>query len=271
MSRYTFFIAVAAIVLNCMALSLAQGGTYRQFDYPGAMNTDALSINQARDIVGVYFDVEGSEHGFLLEGDVFTPLDYGSEFANTVARGINDLGQVVGYAMGSGFIYNIATSSFTPFEYPGVLNAQPTDINNTGSLVGLFQSGKDYVGFQCFGSECKQITPDGMSATMAGVTDAGAAFGMLDQPFRRAHGQYRRFKIPGEPSAEVFGVNFAGTALVGSLPDEGSRAFLYKPGSLTILEYPGSPNTQAYGVTSDGRTVVGAFVDADNIHSHGFI
>jgi uncharacterized membrane protein len=256
------------ILISLAPLALAQGGTYTKFDYPGAMATDALGVNQAGDIIGTYFDIDGFEHGFLLSGDVFTPIDYGSEFSATIASGINDLGQVVGYATGSGFIYDITTKSFTPYSYPGASDTYPAQINNTGSVVGLFRDGGDTAGFQCFGSECKQITPAGISAIVSGVTDSGAVFGTVEQPFKLAHGKYQRFRIPGEPEACVFGVNFAGTALVGWLPNSGQRAFLYEPGALTILEYPGAENTQAYGVNNNGL-VVGAFVDALGV-IHGF-
>jgi probable HAF family extracellular repeat protein len=34
-------------------------------DVPGSVQTDANGINDAGDIVGVYFDASGNEHGFL--------------------------------------------------------------------------------------------------------------------------------------------------------------------------------------------------------------
>ncbi len=79
MFRPTFSIAVAAIVLSCAALSLAQGGTYTQFDYPGAMDTSAYGIDQAGDIVGTYVGPDGYLHGFLLSGGIFSSIDYTSK------------------------------------------------------------------------------------------------------------------------------------------------------------------------------------------------
>nr|MBA3916251.1 hypothetical protein [Terriglobales bacterium] len=99
------------ILIFLAPLAVAQGGTYTQIDYPAAMDTDAFAINQSGDIVGVYFDFEGYEHGFFLEGGVFTSIDYDSPFSYTSASGINDLGQVVGMRQ--------ATASFT-IQNPGL-------------------------------------------------------------------------------------------------------------------------------------------------------
>ncbi|MBA3914198.1 MAG: hypothetical protein H0X25_10205 [Acidobacteriales bacterium] len=274
MKKAEFFLSVVAAVLATVVLSIAQGGTYTQVDYPHAVNTDVTAINEAGEVVGTYLDEAHFRHGFLLSGGVFTFLDFGSKDSSTVAQGINDVGQIVGYALnGQGFAYDVNTNSFYPYDYPGVSGTYPVSMNNNESLVGILSPDGgilDLVGFQCFQSKCRQITPDGFPATIAGVTDTGAAFGTLNlKPFQLSHGRYRSFMIPGEPDAYVFGVNFAGTALVGWLPSFGDRAFLYKPGSVTILEYPGSPNTQAYGVNNSG-VVVGDFVDSLG-SGHGFI
>src|SRR5262245_6558411 len=61
-------------------------------DAPGAVTTNALSINNAGDIVGI---AEGTaERAFLLSKGQFANVDIGA--SATEATGINDRGDVVG-------------------------------------------------------------------------------------------------------------------------------------------------------------------------------
>ncbi|MBA3914199.1 MAG: hypothetical protein H0X25_10210 [Acidobacteriales bacterium] len=273
MFRSTFVIAIVAIVLNCMALAVAQSGTYTQVDYPQAAYTFAYAINDKGEIVGAYVDDLGFLHGYLLSGGVFTPINFRTDYSDTVAAGINNVGQIVGWSLnGHGFLYDSVGKVFHALDYPGAVGTYPVSINNTGGKTGTFSftgGVNELMGFQCLGSTCNQITPTGMPATVAGITDAAAVFGTLSAPFRFAHGRYQRFMIPGEPEARLSGVNFAGTALVGWMTPYGLRGFIYRAGVLRILNFPGSPNTQASGVNEDG-VVVGTFFDSDGI-SHGFV
>ena len=80
--------------------------------------------------------------GFLLSGNTFTELNFpGSQ--GTVASGINDLGQVVGYYAGlgpgpsnRGFLYQ--NGGFTPFDVPGSNGTVPFGINNSGAITGYY-------------------------------------------------------------------------------------------------------------------------------------
>jgi probable HAF family extracellular repeat protein len=74
--------------------------------------------------------------GFLYDAGVFTSID----FANgTVANGINNNGQIVGYysvGFGSefrmhGFLYDAGV--FTPLDVPGAMHTQAFGINNSCS------------------------------------------------------------------------------------------------------------------------------------------
>src|SRR5688500_18148598 len=104
------------------------GRTAGSFDYysidvpcsacPGgiARRTALGGINPAGDIVGVYTDAVGRQHGFLLSRGQFTTIDVPGELAGvagtlpTVARGINPAGEIVGQ-------YTAPVSS-APFDSP---------------------------------------------------------------------------------------------------------------------------------------------------------
>ena len=44
----------------------APDGTFSTIDVPGALNSNAFGINSWCEIVGVYKDAAGAQHGFLL-------------------------------------------------------------------------------------------------------------------------------------------------------------------------------------------------------------
>jgi probable HAF family extracellular repeat protein len=107
---------------------LYSGGNFTTLDVNGssarAGSTVAHGINASGQIVGEYVDSGGTSHGFLYSGGTYTTLT--DPFAingdpnhtnGTVALGINDAGQIVGYYYGSpaqagaspprhGFIYS---------------------------------------------------------------------------------------------------------------------------------------------------------------------
>jgi uncharacterized membrane protein len=75
-------------------------GLFQVIDDPSATNgTRAFGVNDLGQIVGDYFTAEfgGRVHGFLLDAGVFNAIDvpFRGSF-NTVVRGINDRGDLVG-------------------------------------------------------------------------------------------------------------------------------------------------------------------------------
>src|SRR5262249_24738663 len=78
-------------------------------------------------------------HGFLLEKGVFTTIDYpGAE--DTVPKGINILGQIVGFwgdgEHGHGFL--LTRNGFETIDFPGVTDSGSTAINPRGQIVGIY-------------------------------------------------------------------------------------------------------------------------------------
>src|SRR5204863_7137588 len=85
---------------------LYSGGIYTTLDDPLATGgTFATGINNAGEVVGYYFDYgDPKTHGFLYSDGIYTTLDdpsatVGSAFGSgsTVANGIDDAGDIVGY------------------------------------------------------------------------------------------------------------------------------------------------------------------------------
>ena len=153
------------------AVNAAQTFTYHSIDAPcescpgGIARRTALGgINAAGDIVGVYTDAVGVQHGFQLSRGEFTTIDVPGALSGvsgvlpTVARGIGPSGEIVGQytapvssapqgspafcpAAGSpactkGFLYS--GGAFSTVLFPGHPGAIPGRILPDGSIYGCF-------------------------------------------------------------------------------------------------------------------------------------
>jgi len=83
--------------------------------------------------------------------------------------------------------------------------------------------------------------------------------------------KYREIRLPGAPSAIVYGINGDGnslagvTALVVTAP-----GFVYRKGILQTLQFPGGKGTVAYGVNNAGE-VIGLFAYEGDAITHCFL
>lgn len=69
---------------------------------PGATISQPNDINAEGELVGIWIDADGGEHGFFVTGESFTTLDYPGA-SLTSAWGINSAGELVGnYNIGDG-------------------------------------------------------------------------------------------------------------------------------------------------------------------------
>ena len=96
-----------------------------------SLGQQAIGLNDAGDLVGVYYDSSGNQHGYLARvvGPVFTTLAH-------AAAGINNLGQIVGsYLDTSGVSYGYLYSGGT-YKTLGSKNIVATGINDSDEIVG---------------------------------------------------------------------------------------------------------------------------------------
>jgi len=87
--------------------------------------------------------------GQVTPASIDCPPTYCPGAQNTVATGINDAGQIVGYSYGasgeSGFLYY--KGKFYPVNCPGALYTQPWGISGNGTIVGSYSDQNNYFGF----------------------------------------------------------------------------------------------------------------------------
>jgi uncharacterized membrane protein len=283
---FKFRTALCLYILFTLALgsrALAQG-TYRQIDVPNAKQTFIYGINSAGDVVGSYQDPSGSSHGFLLQGGVYTKIDYpGVGAVVNVATGINDSGQIVGYfAVANidtflGFEYDIATKSFTPLPYTRTsgVSTYPVAINNSG-IVGGYAADRAFhtVGFEGDGQFRTVIAPDHRPTTVGGLNNLGQfVVTVLDIPaisnYLFANGEFQPLTIPAA-DAVAGGLNDNGE-IVGSYysdPDHAYLGFIYENGAIIqILRFDSVYGTFPYSINNSG--VIGGTLDFGGLY-HGF-
>src|SRR5262245_28587878 len=144
-------LVLSAVALICVAprVSSAATFTFTPIDVPGATSTEVDGINAAGQLVGVYEDSGGTDHGFVLDRGTFTTIDVpGATFTEVI--GINGRRQLSGlYGTAStqhGLLF--ADGVFTTIDPPGSTFTQATGINAAGQIVGRYLNGiGSYHGF----------------------------------------------------------------------------------------------------------------------------
>jgi probable HAF family extracellular repeat protein len=114
-------------------------GSFRLLDIPGG-SFQPKAINNTGQIVG-----QGSPGSMLYNNGVFTRINVPGSFA-TLANGINDAGQIVGYYFVGGepgpFLQHgfvLENGVYTTIDVPGSIGATGIyGINNAGQIVGTF-------------------------------------------------------------------------------------------------------------------------------------
>ena len=133
-------------------------GTYTMLDnaahtlvLPANVNSQAVGIDNAGDVVGFYMPSTTTSNGYILpKGGTLTTLQFpGSNF--TQALGVNNKGQVSGFyqdAAGNmhGFIWS--QGNWTTVDVPGATNSVVNSINDNSHAAGFSVSGGVTTGFE---------------------------------------------------------------------------------------------------------------------------
>jgi uncharacterized membrane protein len=127
--------------LAAQQLGASQSEKFTTIDVPGGNGTSPESINPRGDIVGLYFDSSGNEHGFLLSKGKFTTIDV-PEAVGTGVFGINPEGEIVGGYLDSNFNVHgflLSKGRFTTIDVPGnTFGTALFGINPQGEIVGAY-------------------------------------------------------------------------------------------------------------------------------------
>ena len=86
---------------------LYSGGTYTTLDVPMASSTEADGINDLGHVVGTYRDSGFRFHGYIYRNGTYTTLDDPLGTVETVAQGVNNADQVVGFYISSNGVFHV--------------------------------------------------------------------------------------------------------------------------------------------------------------------
>jgi probable HAF family extracellular repeat protein len=117
---------------------LLSNGQFSTLDFPGALGTLALAVNDVGSIAGFYEDPSTQQHGYLYQNGVYTTVDFPN--ANwTIPLGINNAGVISGIyednttLITHGFTY--ANGVFTQIDVPNSTATGVGGINNRGDIT----------------------------------------------------------------------------------------------------------------------------------------
>jgi hypothetical protein len=153
-------------------------GKFTAITFPKSLGTEATGINDSGEVVGLYLDSNGAQHGFAKTGTKYKSIDVkGNTSAD--AYGINNKGVIAVYAINSGgdyasYLYNGKTFKTISDPNAGATGTVVHSPNNKGELCGTYFDSNGYaVGFLLKGGKYYDvIDPKASNSTRAdGLND----------------------------------------------------------------------------------------------------
>ena len=217
-------------------------GTADQVLVPGSLLTVATGVNDAGNVVGIYLDGQGQEHGFLLQIGAYTTIDFPGAVA-TEANGINNHGDIVGdYTDSAGLVhgFTLMNGRFQDVDAPfATAGLSVRGINDSRVVVGEYTA-RGTAGLASFSGPLGNLQPFNFpQVSPLDVADFPAPFASSANALNNSR------EIAG-------GVNLIGAAWV-------AKAGLFElvaPG----FTFDGVQSAQLNGI-NDAGVVAGAYTD----------
>ena len=286
-SLFAWNAATASLFLSLSVSAFAQqspAATFKSIDFPGAVLTQVQGINPEGEMVGLYVDTAGKQHGFLFRRGDFSTIDYPGAIA-TDARGINRNGDIVGAFTnvpgGPPNIhgYLLSHGAFSEVQFPGYLGTIAQRISPEGdiygcnhntdlmaSMHGFRRTDDGYTQLDVQASMNNGATPDG--STVVGLyTDMMTG---LSHGFMIKSGSFQPFDVPGSNLTQAWDINPEGH-VVGNFRDATGKThgFVRTDSGYAAIDFPGAIATNARGINPEGE-IVGWYVDSAG-KTHGFL
>lgn len=309
---------VIRLALTCLGLmaGVTSGAgtglfTLTPFTVPfsGARNATPEAINNLGQIVGSYSDAAGHYHGFVRDArGHFSTINVtfaGTPASDTVARGLNDFGVIVGsYTTPAepagkrvhGFVLAHGASIRLNAPFAGAFNTRPRGINDYGSIVGSYDTAAGRQAFVRSGGSFSRLTVPFAGADRFAFASAINNLGQVLGGYRDAAGLLHGFLVT---EGEATAINFPGAVeilptgindlsqIVGVYVDNRNavHSFFWTDGHFMTIDLPGAPTTilsrahltsapfpafvpGVFGLSN--VQITGNFLDSSNA-SHGFL
>lgn len=174
---------------------LLSQGNFSFFTFPGSSATTSGNINNHSVIVGSFVK-SGATHGFKVQNGNFAQIDVPFANQGTLARGINNNGDIVGFflapttGLARGFLLHAGT--FTQFTFPGSVSTEAHGINVHSIIVGTYKFGDvmgvDH-GFMVKNGSFRTIDfPTAVNTRPSGINDSDEIVGTYTLSNNSIHG-----------------------------------------------------------------------------------
>jgi probable HAF family extracellular repeat protein len=221
--------------------------------------------------------------GATADTFTFTTID-APGLSGTVASGINNAGEIVGYGndngVYTGFVYS--GGAFTYLLFPGSAETEALGVNNNGQIVGAYSEAA-CTGLYCLSDQgfvdtsgvFTSIDPGGSGTQAIGINDSGEIVGDYNNfnlGFIDNSGVFSTVSVSQSTGLE--GINNAGQ-IVGTAGAEraGASGFLDNGGVLMGINVPNSQfgSNLADGINNAGE-IVGSFIpSSQNFGYDGYL
>lgn len=196
----------------------------------------------------------------------------------SVARGINDSGQIVGYTASRAFLWQNGKMQDLGMLV-GSSSAAAYSINNSGQVVGAFTltNGKNHAFFWQNGVMQDLGTFGGSLSAANNINNSGQVVGK----YRNAYGKDHAFiwqngvmqdlgTFPGDASSYAADINDSGQIVGGSC--SGAHALLWQNGVMQDLgKLPSGQERETCGINNYGQVVGWCFVQFGYSYSRAFL
>jgi probable HAF family extracellular repeat protein len=283
-----FCVGVFILVLSSVDLALAGSYNYTTIDFPGATLTALGGINDSGQIVGGYALSDGTRHGFLYSGGIFSTIDDPNATSGTELVGINGSGQIAGsydftdpghlFEGAHGFLYDGGT--FTALDFPamGATSTTAQGINDSGVVVGLYRMNGPGNGFVYSGGSYSTLNFPGMSVVgthLNGINNAGEIVGQYrdfdggpHHGFLDNGGTFSTIDFPGATDTFAQGINNFGDIVGNAQTANAMFGFVDQAGNFTEIAFPDALYTVIGGINDQGDIV--GFYEDQSMVLHGF-
>ncbi|MDA9444630.1 hypothetical protein XH98_37315 [Bradyrhizobium sp. CCBAU 51745] len=246
-------------------------------------------LNNSGQLVGTFTDSGSVAHGYSWKNGILTPVDgISNPFYVNLLRGINDAGDVTGYAFvpSSGLPHAFVVRTDGTVITTQVLgDTYPVGIDNSGQIIGngddalhavniAFIANPPYVAISQLLADPQQVRAgatfvEGINAT--GTAVVGFYYGTThEQAFIYDGTNYADVPAPAGSDSVAYGVNDR-SQVVGQYSDQnGTHGFIYDGTTFLTVDNPlAIYGTRLWGIDDFGQ-IIGTYVDGSN-QTHKFL
>ena len=162
---------------------------------------------------------------------------------------------------------------YTSIDFPGATVSMSYGINNSGIIVGKYETPITHR-YSYDGTSFSTIDPPGaVSGNLRDINDSGTVVGQYKDT--KSHGylhdgtNYTTLDVPGSLWTKGTGINNSGHSVGCYGDDTGEHGYLHDGTNYTTLDVPGSLWTWADGINDSGL-IVGVYENGPN-NMHGFL